>query len=114
MHAAASCPSDADPLADRVPLGSVSHSHNSANSLVPQHRRVLGDSPFIFEDRQIGMAEAAVLDFHFDLFGVERSEVNLLANQLLLSPGGNPCINLRYLISFSVHGSTGTRLKRPV
>ena len=94
VHAAASCPSDADPLADRVPLGSVSHSYNSANGLVSQHRRVLGDSPFIFEDRQIGMAEPAVLDFYFDLFGMERSKIDLLADNLLPGPGGNPCINL--------------------
>ena len=44
--------------------------------------RVLRDAPFVVQHRKIRVAKAAVLDRDLHVFGPERTEVDLLANQL--------------------------------
>src|SRR6185369_12612553 len=63
---------------------------DAPDDFMAEHCRVLGITPVVVEDGQVGVAQAAVLDLDLDLFGAERTEIDLLPDQFLLRPAGHP------------------------
>src|SRR5258706_7879706 len=76
VHATARIPPDTDALSDLESLGIRTYGGDSGNDLMAENRGVLRDTPFIVQDGEIGVAQTAVFDRHFNVLASERSEVN--------------------------------------
>jgi len=79
-------------------LGRCANRRHAANDLMAEDSRVLRDAPFVVQHRNIRVTQAAVFDRDLHVFGPERTEVDVLQDQLLL----RRCCNPR----FDGHGST--------
>ena len=70
-HAASGEPAHADALADFQIFYLRTGGDNRADNFVARHERIRGEAPFVIEHRQIGVADAAVVDGDLDLFGIQ-------------------------------------------
>src|SRR5262249_47283517 len=86
-------PADADTLPDLQPLGRRPDLDDAADGLVPQHGRKLREPPVVVEHRDVGGAQAAVLDLYLHFLRPQRPEVDLLPNQLALGVRGEPGVD---------------------
>ena len=77
VHATVRIPAQANTLAEGHAFGLATHGCNSTDGFVARHEWVLGEAPFVVAHRQIGMADAAVLDGDLDLLGAELAGVEL-------------------------------------
>src|SRR5215831_12121124 len=93
VHATAGRPADPDALPDLEPLCRRSDLDHAADGLVALHGRELREPPVVVEHREVGVAQAAVLDLHLHLLGPERPEFDLLPSQLTLGGRGDPCVD---------------------
>ena len=84
VHAAAGRPADPDALPDLQRPCRRSDLDHPADGFVSQHGRELREAPLVVEHRDVGVAQAAVLDLNLHLLGPERSEFDLLPDQFAL------------------------------
>ena len=99
VHATGGRPADAHPLADFEPLGRRPERDHPADDLVPKDCRELRKTPFVVEHGNVGVTQPAMLHLDFDVLGLERAEVDLLANQFLLGRRGDPCVDYGHRIA---------------
>ena len=55
------------------------------------------DAPFVVQDREIGVAQAAVFDGDFNILGPERSEINGFEYHRLFSCLRDPCLIIHHV-----------------
>src|SRR6188768_547788 len=94
VHAATGVPPDADALSDLESLGVGTDSGDPADHLMTENGRVLGDSPVVVENGEVGVAEATVFDGDLNVFGPKRSEVDRFECHGLFGGGGDPGFGL--------------------
>src|SRR5215813_3638972 len=93
MHAALCCPADADPLAARDALRGSTDLDDGSDHFVSEHRRESRPSPVVIQHREVRVAKPAVLNPDLHLLVTERSQVNRLADELLLRGFGYPGVD---------------------
>jgi len=105
VHAATRTPANAHALSDLESLGIRTHGRDPTDDLVTENRGVLRDAPFVVQDREIGVTQAAVFDGDFNILDPERSEINGFEHHRPFSRLRDPCLII-HRVSYS-ETSTG-------
>src|SRR5258708_36183250 len=100
-HAARCRPAHAHALALLQALRGRADLHHASHRLVPRDERVFGKAPFVVDDRQIGVAKAAVFDRDFDFLRAQQTGFVFVGNEQLVC-------GLRGPASDTGHGMTST------
>src|SRR5262249_50208678 len=66
----------------------------------PRIAGVLRDAPFVVQDREIGVTQAAVFDGDFNILGPERFEISGFEHHQLFSRLSDPCLII-HRVSYS-------------
>ena len=105
VHAAALVPADAHALAEPEAAHLFAEADDSAHHLMAGDEGVAGVAPFVVDHRLVGMADAAVLHRHLDLFGSQRARVVAVRLQGLAGGCSGPAAEGG---GFMAHGSFST------
>src|SRR5579864_6355623 len=97
VHAARGRPANPHALAHLQSLGRCAKRRYATDDLVTEDGRELRDAPFVVQHRHIRVAQAAMFDRDLHVFGPERTEIDVLENQLLLRRRCNPCFDAHHL-----------------
>jgi hypothetical protein len=92
MEAACPVPADADPLADLEALGRgrLTEAADAADDLVAGNEGERDKAGFVVDERQVGVAQPAMDNLDFDLFGPEWTGLVPERDKGLTGLGGNP------------------------
>jgi hypothetical protein len=90
MHAALGHESDANPLADLKALGMLAQGDHSPHGLVAGHKGVPAQSQLVVQHREVGVADAAMLDRDLDLLRTERTGLEFIWLKPCPYGGGGP------------------------
>jgi hypothetical protein len=91
VHATSRVPTHAHPLANSNSPGIWADSGDASNDFVAEDGRVLGNAPVVIQDREIGVAQTAVLNGDLNILRPGRSKVDDVKLERLFGRVGNPC-----------------------
>jgi hypothetical protein len=92
MHAATGVPANPDALFDLESLGIRTYGRDPTDDLVAEDRGVLGSTPLIVQDGEIGVTQTAVFDSDFNVLGPNLPEINGFEHHRLFRRLRNPCL----------------------
>jgi hypothetical protein len=81
-------------LTDLEALRGLAERTDAADDLVSRNDRIARKPPLVIHDRNVGVAEPAVLHRNFDLIGTERAGVIFIGLEFLVRPRNGPGIDL--------------------
>ncbi len=90
MLAASGVPADADALAEPQTLGLRAERDHGADRFVARDEGIAGHAPVVVPHRQIGMADAAVLDANLHVLAAKRTGFEFADGECRTGFGGGP------------------------
>lgn len=93
VQAASAGPADADALSHLEPPRFGAERDDAADDFMAGRDGIRRNAPFIVDDRQIGMADAAVVDRNLDLLRLQRTGIEFKGLEFLLWRFGRPGVD---------------------
>jgi hypothetical protein len=81
-------PAEADLLPDLEALGLGAERNDGAAGLVSADERIARHAPLVVEHRNVGMADAAVVDLDLDVLGMQGAGIELVGLERSFGAGG--------------------------
>ena len=94
VHAARRKPADAHTLSHRHALGDWTYRGHPAHDLVAQYRRELRDAPFIVQERDIRVTQAAMVNCDFNVLAANFNQTTPAAGSPVPEPAATSLLIL--------------------